>query len=191
MDEYFGPRWSGDPFHPFDASHVTLLVVVALCAVLTFVAAAALWTRHRVLAAPVRLLGTPGALMALLMPEVAPFGFPHYRVLQSWTQHLLLLLAGFWLVFVERIRPTWSNVWKAWMAVHGLAALAFVANHLTGGNYLYVSRTPPFATIIDALPPWPGYLLVLEGLLVVIMLAFWGLGRPAPARRTRSEREAA
>lgn len=148
-----------------------------LCSALSLVAVAALWTGNAWLGVTTFLLGSPGALQALLTPEVAPYGFPHYRVLQSWTQHGVLFVAGFWIVFAEGIRVGFRQVVQVWAALHGYAAVTFVINWAVGSNYLFLNGKPDFATVLDALPPWPLYLLVLEGLVVVLMLAFWLVGR--------------
>lgn len=154
-----------------------------LCSIMSFVTAIGLFTGQPLLAALAWLLGTPGALAALVMSEVAPFGFPHYRVLQSWTQHGLLWLAGFWLVFVELLRPDWRRLVQAWLVLHAYAAVVFGINVVLGSNYLFMNRKPEFATILSVLSDWPGYLLALEGLVVVIMLVFWLTGQSA--RRAR------
>lgn len=161
-----------------------------LCSVMSLVAAVALWTGHPWLATATWLLGSPGALQALLTPEVAPYGFPHYRVLQSWTQHSLLWLAGFWLVFAEGIRPTFRRTVQVWLALHALAAGVFVVNLAVGSNYLFLNRKPEFASVLDLLPPWPTYLLVLEGLVVFLLLAFWLIGRAPAGRRQPSVEDA-
>lgn len=154
-----------------------------LCSAMTFVTAFALWTRRPLLAALAWMLGTTGALQALLTPEVAPFGFPHYRVMQSWIQHSLLFLGGVWLVFAEGIRPTWRDLVRSWLLLHVYAAFTFVANLLIGSNYLFLNRKPEFATVLDALPPWPIYLLVLEVLASALMGIQWLLGRRWGVRR--------
>lgn len=152
-----------------------------LCSVMSLVAAVALWTGNPWLGTATWLLGSPGALQALLTPEVAPYGFPHYRVLQSWTQHTLLWLAGFWIVFADGIRPTFRRTVQVWLVLHALAAVVFVVNVAVVSNYLFLNRKPEFASVLDLLPPWPTYLLVLEGLVVLLLLLFWAIGR-APAR---------
>ena len=148
-----------------------------LCSVMTFVSAAALFTQQRLLSGLAWLLGTTGASAALLMSEVAPYEFPHYRVIQSWLQHTLLWLAGFWLVFAEGIRPTWQVASQAWIVLHAYLPIVFIVNLLVGSNYLFINRKPEFATLIDALPEWPSYLIFLEALVLVILAIFTTLGR--------------
>lgn len=144
-----------------------------LCALMSFVTAFALFTRRPLLAALAWLIGTPGALMALATPEVAPYGFPHYRVIQSWLQHGILWLAGFWLVFADDIRPTWRHARQSWLALHLTAPVVFVINLVLGSNYLFINRKPEFASALSAMPPWPTYLLVLEVIVVAVIVLFW------------------
>lgn len=157
--------------------NVETMLPLHLCSVLSLVAVVALWTGHGWLGVATFLLGSPGALQALLTPEVAPYGFPHYRVLQSWTQHGLLFVAGFWIVFAEGNRPTFRQTVQVWAALHALAAATFTINAVIGSNYLFLNGKPDYPTVLDMLPPWPAYLLVLEALVVVLMLVFWLIGR--------------
>src|SRR5699024_1441754 len=105
--------------------HVETMLPLHLCSVMSLVAIVALWAGQAWLGVATFLIGSPGALQALLTPEVAPYGFPHYRVLQSWTQHGLLFVAGFWIVFADGHRPTFRQAAQAWAALHGLAAVTF------------------------------------------------------------------
>lgn len=156
---------------------VELMLPLHLCSVLGVVTVFAVWTRSVTLVNLSWLVGVGGALQALLTPEVAPYGFPHYRVWQSAMAHGLLVLVPAWLVFVEQIRPTFRWVLRCLAILHAYAAVVFVINWAVGSNYLYVNGKPPFATVLDLLPPWPTYLLVLEVLVVGIMLLAWLGGR--------------
>ncbi|MCC2593923.1 TIGR02206 family membrane protein [Tessaracoccus sp. OS52] len=153
------------------------LLPLHLCSVLGIVTVAALLTRSPTLTNLSWLLGVGGALQALLTPEVAPFGFPHYRVWQSALAHGLLVVAPSWLVFVEQIRPTLGWVLRCLGILHVYALVVYVVNVFVGSNYLYVNGKPGFATVLNLLPPWPTYLLVLEVILVCIMLLAWLGGR--------------
>lgn len=53
----------------------------------------------------------------------------------------------------------------AWFAV------TFTFNTIAGTNYGYLNGKPPTASILDALGPWPFYLLVE----VTIVVAVWAL----------------
>ena len=51
------------------------------------------------------------------------------------------------------------------------AAFTITFNAVTGTNYGYLNRKPPTASVLDALGPWPIYLLAE----VVIVLVVWAL----------------
>lgn len=156
---------------------VELMLPLHLCSAMGVVTVFAVLTRSVTLVNLSWLLGVGGALQALLTPEVAPFGFPHYRVWQSAIAHGLLVVVPTWLVFVEQIRPTFMWVLRCLGILHVYALVVFVINWAVGSNYLYINGKPEFATVLDLLPPWPTYLLVLEVLVVCIMLLAWLGGR--------------
>lgn len=160
------------------------LLPLHLCSAALPVVALALVLRHHLLAAGSWLLAAPGALQAILTPEVAPYGFPHYRVLQSWLAHGGLFLAGAWLVFAEGLRPTLRHVVQWWLILHAYAAVVYGINAAIGSNYLFLNHKPEFASILDALPAWPWYLLILEALVAAFMLLFWAIGRRWRRSRT-------
>lgn len=153
------------------------MVPLHLCSVLGPVAIWGLLTRNKVASNLVWLLGVAGALQALITPEVAPYGFPHYRVLNSWIGHGLIVTAGFWLVFVEQLRPTFRWVVRCFVLLNVYALVVYFINVALGSNYLFINHKPEFTSVLDLLPPWPTYLLVLEAVVAVVMLLFWLLGR--------------
>lgn len=108
--------------------------------------------------------GVAGVPQALLTPDVDGHGFPHYQFVQFFVSHGLLLALPLWQVCVEGRRPTASGAKRAIVALAGQAVLAGVTNRLIGSNYLYVSRKPESASVLDKLPPWPGYLPIIGGL---------------------------
>jgi hypothetical integral membrane protein (TIGR02206 family) len=50
--------------------------------------------------------------------------------------------------------------------------LVFMINSILGSNYLFIMRPPDTPSLIDALGPWPWYILSLEviGLLTSVIL---------------------
>lgn len=156
---------------------VELMLPLHLCSVVGIVAVFALLTRNTTLVNLSWLIGVGGALQALITPEVAPYGFPHYRVWQSAVAHGLLVIVPTWLVFVEQIRPTFKWLLRCLAILHVYALAVFAINWVIGSNYLYINGKPEFATVLDLLPPWPVYLLVLEALVLAIMGLAWLGGR--------------
>jgi uncharacterized membrane protein YwaF len=49
-----------------------------------------------------------------------------------------------------------------------------LVNTLIGSNYLYIARKPDTASLIDLMPAWPWYILVIEalGIFFVLLLYF-------------------
>jgi hypothetical integral membrane protein (TIGR02206 family) len=106
-----------------------------------------------------------GALQALVTPD-APFGWPHFRYIQTNVHHGLIVFSGAYYLVVERVRPTIKTLlWAALITNLYLGAI-MAFNALSGSNYLYVNGPPPFPTMVDFLigifGPWPRYLLGLE-----------------------------
>ena len=124
--------------------------------------------------------GIAGVPQALLTPDAGEYGFPHYRFFQFFASHGLILAIPLWQVFVEGRRPTAPGAARALAALVGHAAVVGVINHKLGSNYLFVNRKPDTASVLDKLPPWPGYLPILAG---VAAGAFGLAYAPFAARR--------
>lgn len=114
--------------------------------------------------------GLGGAIQACLTPNIGEYGYPHYRYFQFFVSHGVLIFASLYMTFVAGMRPTHKSIWK----VFGLtnAYMVFIAgfNWLTDGNYLFICYKPPTGSIMDAMGPWPWYILVLE---VVAVISFY------------------
>lgn len=122
--------------------------------------------------------GIAGVPHALLTPDVDGHGFPHYQFVQFFVSHGLLLALPLWQVCVEGRRPTAAGAKRAFGALVGHAVIAGVVNRYVGSNYLYVSRKPESASLLDKLPPWPRYLPILGGVAAgAIALAYLPFAR--------------
>jgi hypothetical integral membrane protein (TIGR02206 family) len=129
-----------------------------LCDVAIFVAAAALWTRRRLLVELTYFWGLAGTIQALLTPDL-PQRFPSYPYWQYYIAHGGVVAAALVLVIGLRLAPRPRAV----LVVGGLtlAYAAFVGgvDALTGANYMYLRAKPPSPTLLDAMGPWPLYIL--------------------------------
>lgn len=129
-----------------------------LCDVAIFVAAAALWTRNRLLVEVTWFWGLAGTLQALITPDL-PQHFPSYPYFQYYIAHGGVVGAALLLVVGMRLHPRpWSVLWVAAITI-GYAAFVAVVDALTASNYLYLRQKPPSATLLDVLGPWPLYIL--------------------------------
>ena len=117
-------------------------------------------------------LGIAGAIQGVLQPD-SPYGFPHVRFVATMLSHATIVVAGLWVILVEEYRPDLRSTLRTLALVHVYAAVIFVFNLLVGSNYLYVVEKPESASLMDVFPEWPWYLLVLEGLLLVIVAGMY------------------
>jgi hypothetical integral membrane protein (TIGR02206 family) len=118
--------------------------------------------------------GLAGAGMALLTPDLwSPW--PTYPAIYFFVAHGGIVLAVSVLVF-GRIAPLRQGaVWRAFATLLGFAACIGVLNAVSGANFMYLCRKPKNASALDALGPWPWYLIA--GVVVALAL-FWLLWLP-------------
>ncbi|MBX0328044.1 TIGR02206 family membrane protein [Oscillochloris sp. ZM17-4] len=128
-----------------------------------------------------------GATQALITPDLqaAGYSFPHVRYWIFFTSHGSIYLAVAFASAAWGFRPTWRSLPRAFVATNLLLAVVGLANWLTGGNYMFIARRPEYPTLIDALGPWPWYIMSLELIaaaafvLVYLPYAAWDRLRPA------------
>ncbi len=117
--------------------------------------------------------GLAGATQALLTPDIADYGFPHYRFIQFFISHGAIVTANIYMTLVRGYRPTWKS-WRKVIVVTALYAIAIGAfNWLVGGNYLFICHKPPTASLLDAMGPWPWYLIPLAFVAVIMFTLFY------------------
>jgi hypothetical integral membrane protein (TIGR02206 family) len=171
---YFG-TW------PLDA-----MLPLHLCTALAWVAMYTLVTLDVVAYDFVYFFGIGGPLQAILTPDAGKYGLPHFRAVQTLTSHGLLIIAALYLTLIEGLRPTWRSIPRVIVGTMAYMAAVTVVNVAVGGNYMFTLHKPPTASVLDALGPWPWYLvpMIALGILncVILYLPFAWLDR----RRARS-----
>ena len=158
----FTGQWSIQTMLPFH-----------LCSVLVWLSAYMLVTKNRSIYEFAYLIGIAGALQAVLTPDLGQYAFPHFRYFQVFLSHGIIIIAALYMTLVEGYRPTWHSVKK--VAIYGNLYLVavFLLNLLIGSNYLFVAHKPETASLLDVLPPWPIYILVIEALAAIFILLFY------------------
>ncbi|ASS77119.1 TIGR02206 family membrane protein [Tumebacillus algifaecis] len=144
-----------------------------LCTISLYLSAFMLITRSLALFEFAFLIGIGGALQALLTPDLGHFSYPHFRTYQFFIAHGAILVAGFYMVFVEGFRPTLHSIWRSILMLNIIALLVGLANWLTGGNYMFLAHKPGAASLLDLLGPWPYYIIWLEAVVLVSVLLFY------------------
>ncbi len=117
-------------------------------------------------------IGIGGAMQALLTPDAGIYGFPHFRIFQTMISHGLLLTSAIYMTTVEGFRPTWKSLWRVVIGLNIYAILIYPVNLLLGTDFLYINSKPATASLLDALPRWPYYLIFMEliGLAIFLLL---------------------
>ena len=119
--------------------------------------------------------GIAGAGMALLTPDLwSPW--PSYAAIYFFLAHGGIVTGAAVLVY-GRIAPLRTGaVWRAfgWLAAYATAVGTF--NAIFHTNYMYLREKPGNASLLDALGPWPIY--IIAGAAVGLAL-FWLLWLPA------------
>ncbi len=118
-------------------------------------------------------IGIGGAMQALLTPDAGIYGFPHYRIFQTMISHGLLITSAVYMTTVEGFRPTWKSLWRVVVGLNIYAVLIYPINLLLHTDFLFINGKPATASLLDALPPWPYYLIYMEVLLVVVFLLLY------------------
>ena len=118
-------------------------------------------------------LGIGGALQALLTPDIGIYGFPHFRFIQTYISHGLLLTSAIYMTVIEGFRPTWQSLKRIIIFLNIYMLAVFGVNQLIGSNYLFVARKPPGPTLLDALPEWPVYIFYMEAIGLVMFLLLY------------------
>lgn len=143
-----------------------------LCSIMVWVSIWGLLTRQRFVMALMYFFGIAGAIQAIITPD-AVYAFPHFRFLNTWFSHSLLVTSGFWVVFVEGYRPTLKDVRNCFIAIHIYAIPVYLINLQVGSSYMYLGKKPETASLMDIFPEWPWYFLILQGLLLLLMLGMY------------------
>ena len=97
-----------------------------------------------------------GSIFAVATPTVLTYTGPtRFRYYQFWTEHLIIYIAIFYMIFVHQMRPNKKSFLKAYIGLIVLAVIAYVTNNMIGpgANYLYMARPENAPSILDILPP--------------------------------------
>ncbi len=125
--------------------------------------------------------GIAGALQGVLTPDAGIYGLPHYVAIETLASHSSLVIGGLWVVLVEGFRPTFRHFWVIFGGLNLAALGMYFLNSALGSNYLFVNAKPPNASIVDLMPEWPWYILVLE---IIAFAMFFALYLPFRRRET-------
>lgn len=152
--------------------NIQTMLPLHMCSVLIWLSGIMLVTKNYSIYEFVYFLGIGGALQAVLTPDVGIYNFPHYRYIQTFMSHGILIAIGVYMTVVEGFRPTWKSILRVIGISNLYMLVVFFINSAIGSNYLMINGKPPMATILDLLPAWPWYIPWLEvlGLATCLIL---------------------
>lgn len=143
----------------------------------TLVSVAALWRpRAGLLTELVFFWAFSASLQGLLTPDL-PDTFPDILYFTYFATHGGVIVAACLLVLGLRMGPRRWAVWRVYGLTAAFAALAAIGCVVTGGNYMFLRRKPSTGSILDALGPWPWYILGAAAIGLAILLVLEAIGR--------------
>lgn len=156
-----------------------------LCSITLILAIIMLITRNRLLYQIVFFAGIMGALQALITPNLG-YPFPHFRFLHFFIAHMAIILAALYMTWIEKYRPTWKSIGITMIFLNVLLVGVGGINYLLDSNYMFLMHKPDTASLLDVLGPHPFYLLVEEGVALVLFVLMYTIFFVAPKWIKRS-----
>jgi hypothetical integral membrane protein (TIGR02206 family) len=130
------------------------------CDVAAMLGVAALVTHRQRFCELVYLFGLAGTAQALITPSLN-FDFPSATYFVFFAGHGAIVVTALYGVLGLKKAPLPGAVKRAMLASTAYALLVGVINALLGTNYGFVCAKPPTVSLMDALGPWPWYVLAL------------------------------
>ncbi|TFB13368.1 TIGR02206 family membrane protein [Filobacillus milosensis] len=150
-----------------DRWDVNLNLPLQLCSISLYLCTFMLITKNYRAFEVAFFISMTGALIAIITPELF-FGYPHLRFFQFFIAHIAIVLSCFYMLWVEQFKPTFKSVIRSFVVLNLIALFVFMINQWIGSNYMFLSRKPSNASVIDFLGPYPWYILSLEAVALIL-----------------------
>ena len=114
-----------------------------LCAVIIWLSSYMLVTKNYTIYELVYFMGLGGAMQAVLTPaDAAAYNFPHFRIMQTFIAHGLLINIAIYMTVVEGFRPTLQSFKRVFIWTNIYMVVIFFVNLAIGSNYLFIAYKP-------------------------------------------------
>ena len=143
-----------------------------LCSISLFLSILLLLTGRKVFYEWLFFTALLGATQALLTP-VLYIDFPHFRFVHFFFTHMMMIWTALYYTWVKGWKPTGKSILKTFVFLNLLLPGVIYLNKATGGNYMFLSRKPETASLLDYLGPHPLYILSLEALFLAFSVLLW------------------
>tara|TARA_Y100001935_G_scaffold223573_1_gene199118 strand:+ start:16424 stop:17167 length:744 start_codon:yes stop_codon:yes gene_type:complete len=153
---------------------VTKDIPLHMCNFLPFVLVWVFYSKSRVVWATIFFWVILGASQANLTPTT-DFALFYYDSIRYWVVHLFIVLLTIYPAIVWKWDLELKDVWRTFVALNAVALVIYFFNLMLGSNYLYIMYKPDNASLFALFPPWPTYILVIEGILIAWSLVLFGV----------------
>ncbi|MGL6154222.1 MAG: TIGR02206 family membrane protein [Cetobacterium sp.] len=109
----------------------------------------------------------PGAFFALITPEVK-YSFPNIWNISFFLTHFYLFFVVFYEIIYFKFKATKEGLITSFLILNILALIIYFINSKLGTNYLYINYLPTFDSPLKYFGPWPYYILITEGIYLVL-----------------------
>jgi hypothetical integral membrane protein (TIGR02206 family) len=153
--------------------------------VVSLTAVVALWRPRPLLVELTYFWALTASLQATLTPDLART-FPSAFYFTYFAYHVGAIVAALLLVFGYRLYPRPGAAWRVFAATFVVAAVAGVADLITGGNYMYLRTKPEHSSLLSVMARWPWYILETGVLAIAMLLALQALTSAIRRRDARA-----
>jgi hypothetical integral membrane protein (TIGR02206 family) len=154
-----------------------------VCGIAAYLTAWALVRRRRWAYEVSYFWGLAGTFQAILTPNLT-VDFPAYRFFQFFVTHSGIVAAVLLMTWGLRMRPRLRAVWRVFLLSNALVVVIGALNWALDANYMFLCK-PPVGNSPFFFAPWPWYILVLEGVGMVMFLLLYAPFPLADALRRR------
>ena len=147
-----------------------------ICGAAVYLLLVAAWRSNQIAYELAYFWGLAGTTQATITPNLQA-AFPSYHFFQYFLTHGLIIVAAVYLTVAMRMRPARGAVLRTVILTNAyMAVVAGVNLLLRGGgldaNYMFLCRRPEGSSPMFFLP-WPWYIVFLEGVAVLLVLALY------------------
>jgi hypothetical integral membrane protein (TIGR02206 family) len=166
-------------------------IPLQLCDLAELVAAYALWSQRNWAFALTYYWGLLLSSQALLTPDIGTAAegapdFPNHLFVTFFVLHVLVVWSAIYLTWGRGMRPSWHDFRYSVAVTLGWVAFTLAFNTIADTNYGYLNGKPPTTSILDALGPWPFYVLIEIAVVIAVWAAMtwpWqSVAEPAESR---------
>lgn len=143
-----------------------------LCSIASLLCGIMLLTKNRQLFEILYFIALGGAFQAIITPDLY-FGFPQYRYIQFFLDHMLLFISPLIMIWLYNYSITKKSLIKSFISLNIVAGIVFIMNVILSANYMFLREKPSAGSLLDLLGPYPYYIFSLELVTFIIFVVLY------------------